>query len=82
MDNLKINYPREWEFRIIGTDEGLLKLAVSGILTNQKYDLSFSNISKGGKYISLALKTVVESEEARNNIYIALRKNAAVKSVL
>ena len=82
MDNLKIDYPREWEFRIIGTDEGLLKNAVSQILGDRKYDLSFSNISKGGKYISLALKTFVESEEARNTLYTALRKHTAIKSVL
>lgn len=82
MDNLKINYPCEWEFRIIGTDEGLLKAAVAEILVDKKYDLSFSNQSRGGKYISLALKTFVESEEARNNIYIALRKHTGIKSVL
>ncbi|MDD5584874.1 MAG: DUF493 domain-containing protein [Candidatus Omnitrophica bacterium] len=82
MDNLKINYPCEWEFRIIGAHEELLKAAVSEILVNKKYDLSFSNQSRGGKYISLALKTFVESEEARNNIYIALRKHAVIKSVL
>ena len=82
MQGAKLSYPREWEFIIIGTDEGLLKAAVSEILADKKYDLSFSNQSRGGKYISLALKTFVESEEVRNNIYTALRKHAAVKSVL
>ncbi|MBU2102440.1 MAG: DUF493 domain-containing protein [Candidatus Omnitrophota bacterium] len=82
MDKIEIHYPCEWEFRIIGTDEGSLTQAVSGILADKKYDLVFSNISKGGKYISLALTTVVESEEERNGIYTALRKHVRIKSVL
>lgn len=78
----KIEYPCEWEYRIIGTDEELLKAAAEEILTNRKYNISFANISKTGKYISLSLKTVVETEEIRNNIYIALRSHTAVKSIL
>lgn len=79
---LKINYPCEWEYRIIGTNEESLKLAVSEILGNKKYVLSFSNISKTGKYISLSLSAFVENEDTRNRIYISLRKHTAVKSVL
>lgn len=82
MDKMETRYPCEWEFRIIGTDESSLTQAASEILGGKKYELAFSNISKGGKYISLALTTVVESEEVRNNMYVTLRKHAAIKSVL
>ncbi|MEI8348991.1 MAG: DUF493 domain-containing protein [Candidatus Omnitrophota bacterium] len=76
------HYPCEWEYRIIGPSEQALKSAVSQIFCTKKCDLSFSHKSSTGKYISLILKTVVESENERNNIYIALRKHAAIKSVL
>lgn len=80
--HLKIDYPCEWEYRIIGTSEEALKLAVSEILCDRKYSLSFSNKSKTGKYVSLSLKTVVETEEIRKNTYAALCKHTGVKTVL
>jgi len=77
-----LHYPCEWEYRIIGPSEQALKLAVSEIMCDKKYVLSFSHQSSTGKYISLILQIVVASEEERKNIYLALRKHAAIKSVL
>lgn len=82
MERPRINYPCEWEYRIIGTDEAAIRQAVSEIIADKKYTLNFSNISKAGKYISLALKIIVENEEIRNSIYTALRQNPAIKSLL
>ena len=78
----KIKYPCDWEYRIIGLDEAGLKSAAAEIFGNRKYDLSFANISKTGKYFSFSVKTFVESEEVRNTIYAALAKHPAVKTVL
>ena len=80
--HLKIDYPCEWEYRIIGVGDEALRLAVSEIIGDRKHSLAFSNISKTGKYISLSLKTIVENEEIRNSIYASLTKHAAVKKVL
>jgi putative lipoic acid-binding regulatory protein len=82
MSRPKIDYPCEWEYRLIGLDEEELRKAVSEIIKTKQYTLSFSNISKEGKYISLSLKTIVITEEERNNIYVSLRKHPAVKSVI
>lgn len=82
MNRPNIEYPCEWEYRIIGPDDDVLRKAASEILKAKQYILSFSNISKKGKYISLALKTTVITEKERNSIYISLRKHPAVKSVI
>lgn len=82
MNRPKIDYPCEWEYRIIGLDEEELRRLVSEILKAKQYTLSFSNISKAGKYISLSLKTIVATEVKRNDMYISLRKHPAVKSVI
>ncbi len=82
MNRPKIDYPCEWEYRIIAKDEEGLRRAVSEVLGAKQYTLSFSNISKGGKYISFALKTVVAAEKERNGIYVSLRKYDAIKSVI
>lgn len=78
----KIDYPCEWEYLIIGVNEELLKSAATEILNGRKYEISVSKTSKTGKYISLAIKTPVENEATRNNIYAALSKHAAVTKVL
>ena len=82
MKQPKINYPCEWGYRIIGIDGEALKNAVVDILGERKYNLSFSNISSGGTYISLELTTTVENEEVRNRIYTALGTHPAVKRVI
>lgn len=78
----KIEYPCEWEYRIIGTSEELIRKAIIEIIGSKKYDLSFSNKSKAGKYVSLSLKTFVTTENERNTIYVSLRNNIAIKSVI
>ena len=82
MDLPALEYPRPWTFRVIGTDESLIRQAVSEALGDQEYQLELSNTSSGGKYISMNLETVVQTEEDRNRIYAALTRNPAVKMVL
>ena len=82
MNRPKIDYPCEWEYRIITHSEEALRKLVAETLKVKQYTLSFSNISNKGKYISLALKTTVVTEEERNSIYVSLRKHSAVKSVI
>jgi putative lipoic acid-binding regulatory protein len=82
MKRPKIDYPCEWEYRIITRSEEELRKLVAEILKAKQYALSFSNISKAGKYISFALKTNVITEEERNQIYVSLRSHSSVKSVI
>jgi len=78
----KIQYPCQWGYRIIGNDGEAIKCAVEDILRGEKYDLAFSNISSKGKYISLELTVLVETEEVRNRIYVALGTHPAVTRVI
>ena len=78
----KIKYPCDWEYRIVGLDEAALKNAAAQVMGDKKYDISFSNISKTGKYFSLSVKTFVENEEIRNTLYTAFAKHPAIKTVL
>ena len=82
MNRPKIDYPCEWEYRLIGPDEENIRRAVVEILKTKQYTLSFSNISKSGKYISFSLKTIVATEKERNNIYISLRKHTGIKCLI
>ena len=82
MDQPKIEYPCKWDYCIIGEDETSLRQAVSEVLKSAQYGLSLSKTSKGGKYVSLELTTMVNNEEARNKIYASLRAHHSVKIVM
>jgi len=79
MERPKINYPCEWSYQIIGTDEKELKEAAVKILGNNRYKICLSNKSRGGKYVSLCITMIVASEEHRNRVYISLSEHPAVK---
>lgn len=82
MNKPHIEYPCKWTYKIIGTDEESLREAVSDIMDETKYDLSLSRKSSGGKYVSLTMETVVQSEDKRNKIYALLGEYEEVKGVL
>jgi len=81
-DKAEIEYPCSWSYKVIGLDAGAVEKAVAVVLGEQQYLLTQSRSSSGGKYQSLHLETVVESEERRNGIFNALKSHAAVRMVL
>lgn len=82
MNNLEIKYPCEWCYTVIGSDEALLRSAVSEVFCGKPHTLEFSKKSKGGKYISLTAVTNTINEEERLKIFGLLAKHPAVKMVL
>ena len=81
-DKVDIEYPCTWSYKVIGIDAEAMQNAVETVLGAQRYLLSHSRQSSGGKYVSLHLETVVESEESRNAIFQLLKDHAAVRMVL
>ncbi|MBU1085992.1 MAG: DUF493 domain-containing protein [Candidatus Omnitrophica bacterium] len=83
-DKGKIQYPCLWLYKIIGVDRDKVENALMKILTNDqdKIKMSFSNISKKGKYLAFNVELKVENEQARDLIYTKLKKNPDIKAVL
>jgi putative lipoic acid-binding regulatory protein len=77
-----IDYPCVWPYKIIGQDEQLLKIAVANSIGDKKHQMSFTNISAGGKYRTLNLEVTVQSEEERLSIFQKLKNDRSVKFVL
>jgi putative lipoic acid-binding regulatory protein len=82
MEKSVVEYPCKWSFRVIGSDESLMRKAVESILGDSAHSLMVSNASKTGKYISLNLETVVRDEGHRNQIYEGLKAAPPIKMVL
>lgn len=83
-DNKKpnIEYPCNWDYKIIGTDVDEMIKAIEHITEGMEYKISPSNVSSKGNYFSLNLKVFVTSEVIRDIIFSKLVANEFVKMVL
>ncbi len=82
MNKPDITYPCRWTFTLIGTDDKAIRAAAAECLGKIDYRLNPSKKSRSGKYISLHLRTDVESEAERNRLYAALKAMPAITMVL
>jgi putative lipoic acid-binding regulatory protein len=82
MNKPEITYPCEWCYTIIGAKESLMHDAVAVVFWGKEYSVVFSNKSKAGKYVSLLVKTKVDSEDERKKLFDLLCKQPAIKMVL
>ena len=82
MDKPVIEYPCEWSFKIIGSDEEVIRKGVEECLPDSTYNVSKGNTSSSGKYATLNLETVVRNEGERNRIFEALKNIPTVKMIL
>ena len=77
-----INYPCEWDYRIIGKNVEEMLSAIDNAATGLDYEVKPSNVSKNGRYFSLNLKLIVFSEEERDLIFQNLEKNENIIMVI
>ncbi|GAB4344502.1 MAG: hypothetical protein Kow0089_21080 [Desulfobulbaceae bacterium] len=77
----KIDYPCSWQYRIIGESVSEMERIVAG-LVHEEYTLTRSNVSRNGRYVSLSLELVVESEARRLELYRLLGAESQIKVVL
>ncbi len=78
---LELNFPCNWEYKLIVECEEKLKVAVFEIV-DKKYELNHSKVSKKGKYKSFTLKLIIESDVERIDIFEKLKKHSDIKMVL
>lgn len=86
----QIEYPCQWGFKIIGTDEAEVRVAVKACLEgclkqgtgDRPYELGFSRASSQGKYVSLTLNIEVQDEKERNALFQSLTDRPEVRMVI
>jgi putative lipoic acid-binding regulatory protein len=77
-----LQYPCTWTYQVIGTNAEIIRDAVARIVGETDYSLTYSNTSRTGKYCSLRLRLVVETETHRDRIFVALRDHPEVRAVM
>jgi putative lipoic acid-binding regulatory protein len=79
---LNLAYPCPWEYRVIGISEEEMMQAVSAIVQDRSCTILRSHSSATGRYCSLRVSLVVESDSHRVAVYEALRGHPAIRIVL
>jgi len=86
----KIDYPCQWGFKVIGTDEESVQVAIVECLREclddgekeRPVEFGASRLSGGGKYVSVGLTVEVLDEEERNIVFQALADRPEIKMVI
>ncbi len=78
----KIDYPCTWQYKIIGESATVITRLVKEHVHEKGYTLTDSNVSSGGRYISMSLELIVNNDERRLELYKLLAADSTVKVVL
>ena len=81
-EKLKLAYPCTWTYKLIGYEKEAIQRAIHEVILEREHDLSHSNASKTGKYVSMNLDLVITNEDERNFIFQALKDHQNIKMVL
>ena len=81
-EKLELTYPCSWSYKLIGYEKKAIQQAIHDVILEREHDLSHSNASKKGKYVSMNLDLVIQNEDERNFIFEALKAHQNIKMVL
>eukprot|EP00808_Paulinella_micropora_P014133 g6219.t1 len=79
MGLVDIEYPTSWSYKVIGEDVAGMRAAIAGAAGGREHSVGLSRVSRGGRYVSLNLEVVVDSEAERDAIGNALNCSSAVR---
>ena len=79
---MELDYPCNWEYKLIVHDESNAKEAAKVVLTKREYKIIPSKVSKKGKFKSFTVSTLVHNEEERVMLFEHFRAHEAVKMVI
>ena len=79
---LELDYPCSWSYKLIGYEKKAIQKAIHDVIIEREHNLTHSNSSKAGKYVSMNLDLVIQNEDERNFIYEALKAHQNIKMVM
>lgn len=77
-----IEYPCSWIYRVLGSDETALRVAIAEVIEEREHVIEAGNVSRTGRYCSLHLRVVVASDADRLGLLRGLQTRQAVRYVL
>lgn len=79
---LELEYPCTWCYKVVAYERAGIEIAAIEIIGERAYSLNPSNVSKGGKYVSMNLELLVHNEDERTYFYETLKAHPHIKMVL
>ncbi|MFZ2889478.1 YbeD family protein [Sulfuricurvum sp.] len=79
---VELTYPCTWCYKVVAYERAGIEIAAIEIFSERQYSLNPSNVSKGGKYISMNLELLVHNEDERTYFYETLKAHPHIKMVL
>lgn len=80
--NLELEYPCQWQYRLIGEDRDAMMEAIHSIVDGAACTITEGNVSSGGRYLSLNLECSVNDEAERLRLYQLFSKHPGIRVVL
>ena len=77
-----IDYPCRWQFRLIGEERAAMVEAITSLTGIAATEVAQTNVSSGGRYISLMIELSVRDDEERLGLYRLLAGHPAIRMVL
>ena len=81
-EKLELTYPCSWTYKLIGHEKEAIQKAIHEVIIEREHNLTHSNASKSGKYVSMNLDLVIQNDDERNFIFEALKAHQNIKFVL
>jgi uncharacterized protein len=75
-----IIYPCRWTYAVMGLSEESMRAEISAVIGRLEHDIRFSK--RSGKFCSLHVKVVVESEEHRNQLFQKMRSQPSIRMII
>lgn len=82
MEKPIITYPCAWSYRVIGEDCEQIKREIPGKMGCIKHEICVANRSNQGKYVSINIEALVQSDEERISLVALLQSIPGVKMVI
>ncbi|VAY87561.1 hypothetical protein MNB_ARC-1_466 [hydrothermal vent metagenome] len=79
---VKIDYPCNWEYKIIIHHEQTIEDIMQEVLERRKHNIQPSNKSTKGRFKSYTLEMLVHNENDRKELYKLLTDHKHIKMVL
>ena len=79
---LQLDYPCHWEYKLVLSTEHNVTTIVEEILEERVHEISKSQNSAKGNYVSYTLRVLVHNADDRKMLYHMLKAHQHIKFVL
>ena len=77
-----IDYPCPWVYKVIGDNVAKVRAAIESVAADSECVITESNSSRSGKYICLNAEIIVNTDDERVRIHLALKGHQDILIVM